>query len=427
MKQKNENSRNDDKENMTLIRTFGQFSVKRCGIVLSADSHKSQKMWDLFKYFITNRGKNIMPETIQETLWPDQDYEYSNKAFRTMIYRLRKELNKGEADDAEGKENGSQLIIYSHGCYGWNPDANYLLDIDEFEKNYTAARMSKDSDVQKALTSYQNILETYQGSYLSESMYTEWTIPLRNHYRRLYLQSMEDYCGLLNSQGNIKGIIEVCEKVILSEPLEEEFHIFLMEALLKEGKVKDARQNYEYITNKLYQELGVRPSAELKNLYARITAKDKSARADIESVQEEIADNTDDNGPFFCDKEIFKSVYDLERRRVERNGQSVFTVLLTLQLSGRAELDRKRADKVFAVLKDILARSLRKGDVCAMWGDLQYVLILQGINAENTKMVVGRIEIAFREMTKQNEIILKARYQPIVSNQNVSDYWAKEL
>lgn len=425
MKHNDENSRNNNEDRM-IIRTFGQFFVKRAGIVLSAESHKSQKMWDLFKYFVTNRGKNIMPETIQETLWPDQDYEYSNKAFRTMIYRLRKELNKAEPDDTAGKEGDSQLIIYTHGCYGWNPDAKYLLDTDEFEKNYTAARHSIGTDNHKAQSCYQSILEIYQGSYLSESMYTEWTIPLRNHYRRLYLQAMEDYCGLLSSQGNTKGIIEVCEKVILNEPLEEEFHIFLMEALLKEGKVKDARQNYEYITSKLYQDLGVRPSAELKNLYARITAKDKSARADIESVQEEMTGNNDDNGPFFCDKETFKSIYDLERRRVERNGQSVFTVLLTLQLSGRAEVDRSRADKAFAVLKDILARSLRKGDVCAIWGDLQYVLILQGINAENTKMVVGRIEIAFRELTRQNEVILKARYQPIVANQNISDYWVKE-
>ncbi|UWG96983.1 winged helix-turn-helix domain-containing protein [Dehalobacter sp. DCM] len=414
------------KDDRIIIRTFGQFSVKRGGTVLSAESHKSQKMWDLFKYFITNRGKNIMPETIQETLWPDQDYEYSNKAFRTMIYRLRKELNKGEPDEADAKDNDSQLIIYSHGCYGWNPDANFQLDIDEFEKNYATAKMSNGSDLEKALSCYQSILAMYQGCYLSESMYTEWTIPLRNHYRRLYLQAMEDYCALLNDRGQVKAIIEVCEKVILNEPLEEEFHILLMEALLKEGKVKDARQNYEYITSKLYQELGVRPSAELKNLYNRITAKDKSARADIDSVQEEMTSSNDDSGPFFCDKETFKSIYDLERRRVERNGQSVFTVLLSLQLSGRAELDRSRADKAFAILKDILARSLRKGDVCAMWGELQYILILQGINAENTKMVVGRIEMAFRELTRQNEVVLRARYQPIVANQNISDYFNKE-
>ncbi|TCX48562.1 hypothetical protein C1I36_10750 [Dehalobacter sp. 14DCB1] len=405
-------------EGPIYIRTFGQFCVKRGSVVLSAESHKSQKMWDLFKYFITNRGKNIMPETIQDTLWPDQDYEYSNKAFRTMIYRLRKALNKGALDNDAMNED--QLIIYTHGCYGWNPDINYRLDAEEFDQYFTAARQNKSVDPQKSMSYYQNILALYLGSYLSESIYNEWTIPLRNHYRRLYLQAMSDYCCLLTAQGENKLVIEVCEKVIINEPLEEEFHVILMEALLKEGKVKDAKQNYEYITSKLYQEFGVRPSTELRNLYSRITAKDKTVRADIESVQEEIA-GTDGDGPFFCDRATFKSVYDLERRRVERSGQSMFTVLLTLQPSEKTVLNKDAADKAFQTLKEIVARSLRKGDVCATWDELQLVLILQGINVESTRMVVGRLENAFREKTRQNDVILKARYQPIVANQTIAN------
>jgi len=410
---------NEEKQNLEegriYIRTFGQFSVKRGSLVLSAESHKSQKMWDLFKYFITNRGKNIMPETIQDTLWPDQDYEYSNKAFRTMIYRLRKALNKGGSEKGLSEESEGQLIIYSHGCYGWNQDIDYILDAEEFDRNFSAARQNKVSDPQESIKYYHNLLELYQGSYLPESMYTEWTIPLRNQYRRLYLQSMTDYCSVLTEQGDNKTVIEVCEKVITNEPLEEDFHMYLMEALLKEGKAKDARQIYEYITAKLYQELGVRPSSELRNLYARITARDKAARADIESVQEEVS-STDDGGPFFCDRNTFKSVYDLERRRVERSGQSVYMVLLTLQLVDRAVLDKNAADEAFAVLKDIIFRSLRKGDVCSMWDDLQLVLLLQGINVESTKMVVGRLENAFREKSRQNDIILKSRYQPVIAN-----------
>jgi DNA-binding SARP family transcriptional activator len=393
------------------IRTLGNFSVRRGNRILSAESDKSQKMWELFKYIITNRGKNILAETIQDTLWPDQDYEYSSKAFRTMIHRLRQVLKKGLPE-----ESNIQTIVFSHGCYSWNPNLDYTLDAEEFEQNYVAARKVKASDSLKTLECYRNMLELYQGSYLSESMYTEWTIPFRNHYRRVYLESMADYCNLLVEQGDTDTILEVCENVTLLEPLEEDFHLFLMEALIKKGKIKDARQNYEYITTKLYHELGLRPSAEMRSLYGKITAKDKANRADIDSVQEGIINQPSSDGPFYCDKKTFQSIYDLERRRAERSGQSVFIVLLTLQLSPRVVGEQDTIKKALTTLKDIIERSLRKGDVCSLWGDLQFILILPSINMEQTKLVVERLEKAFREIIKQDEILLKARYQPILAN-----------
>ncbi len=407
----------DDNEKMNnegcriAIRTLGNFSVRRGNRILSAESDKSQKMWELFKYIITNRGKNILAETIQDTLWPDQDYEYSSKAFRTMIHRLRQVLKKGLPE-----ESNIQTIVFSHGCYSWNPNLDYTLDAEEFEQNYVAARKVKAFDPLKALECYRSMLELYQGSYLSESMYTEWTIPFRNHYRRVYLESMADYCNLLEEQEDPNTIIEVCEKVTLLEPFEEDFHLYLMEALLKKGKYKDARQNYEYITAKLYQELGLRPSTEMRSLYSKISAGDQANRTDINSVQEEIISKPGTDGPFFCDKKTFQSIYDLERRRAERSGLSVFLVLLTLHPAPQAIVEPGIIKKALASLQEIIERSLRKGDVCSLWDQRQFILILPAINMEQTKLVVGRLEKAFREMIKQDEILLKVRYQSIFAD-----------
>lgn len=403
------------------IQTLGSFSVRRGDHVLSAESQKSQKMWELFKYIIANHGKNILPGTIQETLWPDQDYDFSDKAFRTMIFRLRQTLKKGLEE-----ESPIQPIIFSHGCYSWNPEIEYTLDVEEFEKSYLAARHNKGNNLQKALENYQTMMELYKGSYLSESMYTEWTIPLRNHYRHLYLQAMGDYCSLLKEQGDFAAIIEVSRNVILLEPLEEDFHLSLMEALLKKGKVKDARQDYEYITAKLYQELGLRPSAEMRSIYSKITARDNTTRADIDTVQEAMSENRNENmnestevegeGPFFCDKKTFQAIYDLEKRRAERSGQSVFIGLLTLETINEAAAETELKKEALAALKNVIKRSLRKGDVCAPWSDWQLILILPSINMEQTKMVLGRLERAFRERIKQEDVVLRVRHQPILAN-----------
>lgn len=397
--------------NKMFIQTLGKFSVSRGELILSAGSGKSQKMWELFKYFITFRQKNVLVDEILETLWPDQDYEDSNKAFRTMVFRLRQALKRGLPPN-----NQVRHIIFEHGCYSWSGQEDYSLDAEEFEKCYTALRRLQAADRLKNREVYEKIIEIYQGSYLPESLYTEWTIPVRNHYRRLYLQAMTDYCELLSSEGMNRQLIEVCEKVIRIEPLEEDFHVRFMQALVKEGKFKDARQNYEYITAKMYQEFGIRPSPEMRGVYSRITAGDKTGRAGIEEVQEKMAGSPGMEGPFYCDRKTFESIYDLERRRTERNGQSVFIVLFTLQPSDRLQIVPGEAENAFAVFREIINRSLRKGDVYTDWDELQLVLILPGTNMEQTKLVIERLEKAFREKTKQEDILIKSRYQPILQN-----------
>jgi hypothetical protein len=45
------------------IRTLGAFSVSVGGITVSDDSSLSYKVWMLFKYLVTNRGKAASTET----------------------------------------------------------------------------------------------------------------------------------------------------------------------------------------------------------------------------------------------------------------------------------------------------------------------------------------------------------------------------
>lgn len=59
-------------ESKLEIITLGKFEVRRAGQLLSQDS--SYRVWDLFKYIITNRNTGIVPELALENLWPDQEY-----------------------------------------------------------------------------------------------------------------------------------------------------------------------------------------------------------------------------------------------------------------------------------------------------------------------------------------------------------------
>lgn len=76
------------------IHTFGSFDLRIGGESLLIDFGKrSYKIFDLLKLFVTYKDKKVLPETIMEKLWPEDDLLDPKNALRTKIYRLRKMLD----------------------------------------------------------------------------------------------------------------------------------------------------------------------------------------------------------------------------------------------------------------------------------------------------------------------------------------------
>jgi DNA-binding SARP family transcriptional activator len=120
---------------------------------------------------------------------------------------------------------------------------------------------------------YQQALKLYKGEYLSENLYNEWIIPVRNRYHRLYSQALLQQLELLKNESNYQSIVETCEEAFQIDPYEESVHIFYLDALIKLAQIKQATSHYHYITTKLFQELGVKPSPFLREIYREIKHK----------------------------------------------------------------------------------------------------------------------------------------------------------
>jgi two-component SAPR family response regulator len=63
-----------DANDRLKIYTLGRFIVLRGKKSLNEQTNRSYRMWELFKYLLTNRGKGIPAESITEILWPGSDY-----------------------------------------------------------------------------------------------------------------------------------------------------------------------------------------------------------------------------------------------------------------------------------------------------------------------------------------------------------------
>ncbi len=396
------------------IYTLGPFKVKYGDKLLSDDASRSNKLWELFKYFLTYRDKRIPSEIILEHLWPDKDYTDPRRSLRTMIHRLRNVISNGLP-----AENSPCSIVFSHGCYNLVINADCMLDVQEFENCCEQAYSLIKVDPVKAIEIYQQAISLYRGDYLPECSFNEWVMPVKNYYRRVYLQSVFELTTLLKNHGMHSEIVKVCEKVFQIEPFGEEFHLRFMEALLEEGKSRQARAHYEYVTSIFYREMEIKPSHEMRNIYRLTQVDTDKVEMDLSMIYESLKDRQKRMGAFPCDPDLFRFVYRLEKNRGERSNQPIFLVLFTLIQPDYSLPEQGVLKESMKQLKEVILKNLRKGDLIAHWNEAQFLLLFSGLTPEQVEIVVNRIKTGFQEKNKLKGVLLQSKFQkdiPIQAN-----------
>lgn len=385
------------------INTLGHFAVKRGEKVFTEDSHRSYRLWELFKYIVTNRSQGIVPEIAMQNLWPEQDYVDARRALRALIFRLRKIL---DADDLSDESH----ILFSNGCYCWNQDVDYWLDADEFEKLLSQARKLATTSTPEAIDLYERGLELYRGDYLVESYFSQWVLPSRYYYYNLFIKATSEYASLLLAAGRTHQVVQHCERALAQYPFEEDLHRFYMQALLAEGKVNQARLHYEYMAKQFYREMGVKPSQELMDLFLS-APKGGTQDIDLNAIQDGFQEKSVSAGALICDATTFQTLYELEQRRGERNGQSVLLVLLSLY---RRSTSQGISDKDLETLQEVVANSLRKGDIISAWNHQQLLMLLPGLTLEQADQVVSRLTRKLTGLPNLGDLYFRSEIQPVL-------------
>jgi len=192
-------------------------------------------------------------------------------------------------------------------------------------------------------------------------------------------------------------------------------HVLYIEALIEVGNIKQAQSQYKYVTSMLYNEMGVKPSTALRKLYRQIKCNDDKRLLDLDSIRKLMVNRHDSDGAFFCDPDVFSSVYKLECRRASRTGQVAFLGMLTISRAKHRSKNNKVLKKVMGLLLDVLIRSLRVGDVVSEWSETQVLVLLPGITFEQADMVLARILNKHEMACILNDISVEILLKPINS------------
>lgn len=391
------------------VKMFGNFEILVGGNVVLPQLRQAKKTSQLLEYLILKKDRAVPHEELLEMLWSDKENRNPATALRTLLHRYRSLVEQSGLPELENS------ILTARGAYQWNSNMDCEIDVFEFERLCQEARTPGMSNRER-IERYLQMLQLYTGPLLSNSAEEMWVVPKSVYYHDLFLESVFTLLDLLKEEEEYDVIVQVCRKAMDVDMFDERLHLELMMALVKTGKKREALSQYYFATDLHYKQLGIQPSGEIRAVYKLIVQADQDMEADIERVQTMLETDVDDHGAFVCEYGIFKEIFQLQRRMLERYSGTMFLALLTVSNTYEQQFDNLVLDNVMKQLLHVSQTNLRRGDTISRYSVMQYVILLPSVTYETGRIVLDRIKKAFYNEYAKSSVVLTYKLRPLCIN-----------
>lgn len=385
------------KEDKMIVKMLGHFEIQYKGIILNSETIRSNMVELLLVYMLLQRHKEVLTNELAEELWSEEESDNPLGALKNLMYRLRKLLK-----DVFGEDD---IIVTGRGSYTINPSIAIELDAEVFE---TKLKLGKEKDDRKAL---EEAMELYVGTFLPKQAKQHWILQQSVYYQSLFSSYSKVLIEMLEKEEYFEEMEAWCLKALTYDPLDENLQYHFILSLLKQGKSQIALEHYLHVKQRLYDELGVDPSEELQQLYQTMIRKDNDRQLDLVVIQKDLNEEELPNKAYYCDYNVFKEMYRLDARRLQRLGISMYCCLITcdvtLPIPQTSKLYKTVTVKMMDSMKDLLLKSLRAGDIVSRYSQSQYVMLLPTCSFESMQVVIDRIKKEFEkeEVSKQGKLL----------------------
>ncbi|KAA1418616.1 PQQ-binding-like beta-propeller repeat protein [Nocardioides humilatus] len=217
----------------------------------------------LLGHLIARAGKVVASSELVDGLWGDDPPRTAAKSLQTYVLRLRNALEPDRAGEpsllvTEGQ--GYRLAIHS-----------VQVDADRFTRLLAAAR---DGSAHERLERLGEALGLWRGTAYADLAADPVLAGESTRLEALRWSAVEDKLDLELRAGLIGTAVADLERWVLEAPERERLWALLMHGLFLQGRQADALAAYERARQWLAEEIGVDPSAELRQMHARVLAQD---------------------------------------------------------------------------------------------------------------------------------------------------------
>lgn len=394
---------------MIQVKALGKFILSDGEYLLNDDILRSDRLKKLLIYILMHREHPITTQELAEALWTEEETDNPAGALKNLMYRLRKCLKS-----ALGNRT---YILTGPGVYCWNRALPVTLDVEEFEQ--FAQNAKRAGDMQESIENYEKALECYRGEFMDHALDKHWMVTLSTYYHSLFLTLTKELAEIYFGAERYRDIERICMRGLQFDRADEQLHYSYIKALIHQNKFELAMRNYEEAVTLLYDSLGVRNSRKLQEVQKELLQMKRGKMAEcFQNIYEDMQEEEKPTGAYLCGYPVFREIYRLEKRKIERTKKTEYILLLTAELSEGGRTYNQKMEQFFMNqamkhLESALKETLRIGDVAARYSDCQFVILLPACTLESGRQVARRILIKFREKTRGNKITIKTDFEPI--------------
>ncbi len=231
-------------QKVVSIKTLGKFEVFVKNERVPYKKFRRKGVITFFKYLVSNFPKQISIDKISDDLYRHLDL----KKAKHNIYVSVSVINK--LFESYGVK---EMIIRAQGMYGLNPGVIKSIDFIEFTE---LARKSK----------FKEMVNIYQGAFLEENMYDDWTMQIRDYISGLYVNALSNLAE--KEKGAKKEVL--LRKLLDADPLNEEAAKSLLAYYIDNGNKSAAISFYEKIKKVYEEDYGMDLPGGIVSLFERI-------------------------------------------------------------------------------------------------------------------------------------------------------------
>ena len=346
------------------INLFGSFHVERDGKSVDEQLARSPKGMLLMQYLILAPRQTAEAKMLMQVMWPEENSTSPDTALKTLISRQRALLREISPELA-------MCLVTVRGGYRWVCPPEVSVDVLEFEEMLT------------------RMLVLYQGRLLADQQpQPAWLYNRSERLHQQFLQTVDSRLAQLQQAGYVHRYVALVRRAIDADPTNEALQQRLIEGLRQTERDTDADQQVE-----LAARLNSAARDEMMaDYYDRIQRASRALETGLVQFKEELMRGEDNNRAIVCDRRVFRSLFCLQRRGMERTGGHALLGILTL-----TELDpasEKREAALNGLVK-IMLLNLRRGDVITRLDESTIAMFLPNADESAANIIIDRLKRSF--------------------------------